>query len=204
LSRLLAPEDLYLQLLERSVVAGFDGGATDELADLDKEHPGLLDAIKSELVKVMRDHSKRQMAAMHARYARAIADHFGTADIIQLTGFYQSRTGQKLIVGKFAGMDVSGMVTRFADDPDAAVTEGDIRQLNRSAVSKIIPHLDANDRAELLRFMQLPAFRKLAAFTPTMTALETQIASEPDPELDQKLDTAISSVMARFIGSETS
>ena len=198
LSRLLTPEDLYLQLLERSVVAGFDSAVADDLAELDKEHPGLLDAVRAELVNVVREHSKLEMAAMHARYARAIAVHFGPADVVQLTDFYESRTGQKVIVGKFSGMDLSRLTDKIAEDPDAALTEDDVRQLNRSAIKKIVPHLDADDRASLLRFMQLPAFSKMAQFLRTMTALETQIASEPDPELDQKIETAMASIMARF------
>ena len=205
LSRLLAPEDLYLQLMERSVVAGFDGAATDELAAMDKQHPGVLDEVKAELVKVMRDHSKLRMEAMHARYARAIASHFGTAEVVQLAGFYESRTGQKVIVGKFSGMDLSGVMDKLSESPNAPVTERDIRQLNRSAAKKIVPHLDTDDRAALLHFMQLPAFSKLAQFRPTMIALETQIAAEPDPELDQKIETAIASVMARItVPGETS
>ena len=171
---MLVPQDLYLGLAERSVIAGFDHGAAQDLAELDKDHPGLGDAVRAELVKAM-------------------------------MGFYKSRTGQKLILGKFSGMDLSNMLQKFDANPDAAITASDISSINKSAFAKIAPQLDEADKVALLGFMQLAAFRKLAGFNATLTALETQIASEPDPVLDQKIERAVQSALARFgIGEEPS
>jgi hypothetical protein len=205
LAKLLVPEELYLQFLERSILTGFDHGAKDGLAELEGEHPGLAEAIRAELVKVARDYFRSEMPATSDRYARAIAQHFEPSDVAQLVTFYETRTGQKIIVGKFAGADLSGLLKKVDVDPDAAVTQGDIRSINKSAVSKLIPHLDANDRAALLAFMSTKAFTKLTQFTGTMVALEAQIAGEPDPELDRRIEAAVATVMARFIpSSETS
>ena len=204
LAELIMPEDLYLSFMERAVIAGIEQNK-EEFAELDQEHPGLVDALAAKLGKVGRDHAREQLGVTYDRYARAFASHFTAADIGQLSDFYRSRIGQKIIVGKFAGLDLSPLLDKFAQDPDAAITEGDISDLNKDAVGKLFQHLDRSDFAALFTFMRTPAFKSLNAFTPTMLALEAQIASEPDPELDAKLERAVAEVMGRFsVGSETS
>ena len=205
LAQVLIPEDQYLPFLEQAAITGFDQGVDDNVDQLESEHPGFLDAMRAELRKVIREHGKADMPALHSRYARAIGAHFNSVEVAELAGFYGSRTGQKLIVGKFAGMDMSSMLAKIGEDPDATVTSDDIQTLNRSAVTKLLPHLDAEDQAALIRFGQMPSFRKLSAFTSVMAALEAHIATEPDPELDRDLDAAVGSVMARFgLNKETS
>ena len=194
LAELLLPEDLYLDAMERAVAAAI--GHPE--AGLEAVSPALLEALSSELGKVTRLHEQASMSATYDRYGRALASHFTAEEVTKLAAFYGSRPGQKLIVGKLAGIDVSALLHKWIEDPDAVVTAADLQSLNRNAVSKVFKHLDESDIAALLAFARTPLFARLTAFAPTMTALEAQMASEPDPELDAKMKAAVNAVMARF------
>jgi hypothetical protein len=194
LAELLMPEDLYLDAMERAVATAL----VHAEAGFEHVDPALLKALTSELGKVTRLHQQANMPATYDRYGRALASHFTVDDVTKLAGFYGSRPGQKLIVGKLAGLDISIMLHKWIEDPDADLTDADLKSLNRNAVSKVFEHLDKSDISALLAFARTPVFARLTAFVPTMTALETQIASEPDPELDAKMEAAVNAVMARF------
>ena len=199
LAQLLMPEQLYLDAIERGVWAAVDQ------AGLDDAEPAMVAAMRTELGKVTRLHQQADMPATYDRYARAFASHFTVAEVTQLTAFYGSRPGQKLVVGKLAGLDISNLLQKFAEDPDADITATDIQSLNRNAVSKVFEHLDKSDISALLAFARTPVYARLKAFSPTMNALEMQIASEPDPELDAKMEAVTKDIMARFpAAAETS
>jgi hypothetical protein len=186
------PESLYLDAIERAVWAAVDQ------ASLEDVNPALAAAMRIELAKVTRVHEQANMPATFDRYARALGSHFTAAEVTQLTSFYGSRAGQKLIVGKLAGMDISSLLLKFAEDPDADISATDVQNMNRSAVLKVFEHLDKSDISALAACARTPVFARLKAFGPTMNALEMQIASEPDPELDAKMEAATKDIIARF------
>ena len=197
----MMPEDLYLDAIERAVATAL-GHAEAGFEHVD---PALLAALTSELGKVSRLHQQANMSATYDRYGRALASHFTVDEVTKLAGFYGSRPGQKIIVGKLAGLDISILLRKWIEDPDADLSAADLQSLNRNAVSKVFGHLDKSDIAALLAFARTPVFARLTAFVATMSALEAQIASEPDPELDAKMEAAVNAVMARFpAGRETS
>ena len=204
LAQLIIPEDLYLAFTERVVASGIRQYG-EQFTELEQEHPGVVDALAIEFGRIGRAHAKELLPQTYDRYARALAAHFTPASVVELSDFYRSRSGQKLIVGKFAGYDFGPMLEKWSEDPDAGITESEIAELNRDAVGKVFEHLDRSDIDALLAFARKPAFASLRAFAPTMVALEAQIASEPDAALEAKMEKAMIEVMGRFkIGSETS
>ena len=204
LAVLIMPDDLYLDLVERSVLAGFDQNSA-EFADLYAENPGLVGALRTELAKVTRGYFEKHLPSDHDRYARAIGSSFTTDEIEELVRFYGSTVGQKMIVAKYTGMDLSPVIEKLGADPNATLNESDIRALNRSVVAKALPHFDQSDLDALLAFGRKPVFARLMAFVPVMTALEVQISAELDPEFDAAIERAASEVMARFsVGQTTS
>ncbi len=69
-------------------------------------------------------------------------------------------------------------------------------------MSKVFGHLDKSDIAALMAFARTPVYARLKAFGPTMNALEVQIATEPDPDFDAKMEAATKDIMARFPASQ--
>jgi hypothetical protein len=194
LAKLMMPEDLYLEMIERITLTGFnagvgDGGTIDERA---------LEALRDELPKLAREYERAALPRTYDRYARALGDHFSPEEVKQLESFYRTRTGQKVIVGKFAGIDLGGVLSKWTADPGAAVTSSDIEGLNRGAVSKMIRHFDEADERALLTFTQQPVFKRLLVYNTTLIALETQIAGEPDPEFDAKVQAVVEAAIRRF------
>lgn len=198
LAELLIPADLYLSSIRRIFLAGFDQVAKGEFADLEQQHPGLTDALRSEFAALAVADEERELNATYDRYARAIGAAFAEVDVATLHDFYDSRTGRKVIFAKFEGADYSSVLNKLAQDADAKITSADIAAVNRGAVGKMMGQLDHKDEAAFLAFSKTAAFAKLAAWTPTMAKLEVQIASEPDPEFDAEMDAVLNRVMARF------
>jgi hypothetical protein len=194
LAELLMPEKLYLDAIERGVWAAVDQAGLED--------PALAAAMRTELGKVTRADEQADMPATYDRYARAFASHFTPAEVTQLASFYGSRAGQKIIVGKLAGLDISTLLQKWSENPDAEIGAADIASLNRNAVSKVFGHLDKSDIAALLAFARTPVYAKLKAFGPTMNALEVQIATEPDPDFDAKMEAVTKDIMARFPAAE--
>ena len=194
LVKLMMPEDLCLKMIEHVTLTGFNAGV-EEGGELDER---LLDTLRKELPSLAREHERVALPTTYDRYARAVGDHFSPGELKQLATFYRTRTGQKVIVGKFAGIDLDEMLRKWNSDPDAKVTTSDIEGINRRAVVKMMEHFDAADQDALLAFMQQPVFKRLLAFNQTLVALEAQIAAEPDPDLDAKIEAIVDSALARF------
>ena len=197
LALLMVPEDLYLDLVERAIAAPFD--QMTEVAELEASYPGITAALKADLGKAARRHFKAEMPATIDRYARALGSSFTAQEVTELSKFYASKIGQKMIVAKYTGLDLSHLTQRFVEDPNATVSEEDVKALNRAVVRKALPHLDAADLDALRAFGKSPLYPRMAAFVPVMTALEVQISGEPTPAFDAEIEQITKDIMERFI-----
>ena len=200
LARLLNPAETLIEMAGRSFDQAFQQGLTQggETAALEKEHPGLVDELRKATRDVMIADLRADMPALHRRYARFFSDQFTPAEIAELTGFYRSPTGAKIIAAKFANIDVSGLVAKVSEDPNAKVSTGDIEAMNKGAVSTMWKGMTADDVRSVLSFGLRPVARKLKAAAPAMAQIETEIANEADPALDAAIEQATQKVYERF------
>lgn len=204
LAKLLNPPEPLIAVAARSFDQAFDKGLGSgaEVEKMEKEHPGLM----AELRRVTRDLTlsdlRADMPAIQRRYARFYADNFTAEELAELTAFYRSPTGAKIIQAKFASIDPSELVERFAEDPDAKLTAGDVEAVNKGVMPGVWEGMSADDVRALLAFGMRPVASKLKVAAPLIAQIEAEIANEPDPELDAAIDDAMAKVLERFgIGS---
>lgn len=199
LAQLLNPAGPLVALAERSFDEAFDQGLKrGEMDALEKEHPGIL----AELRKITRDvvvaDLRADVPSIQRRYARFFADHFTPAETAELTEFYRTPTGAKIIESKFASVDVSDLVGKVAEDPNVKVTTSDIEAMNSGAAAGMWKGMNAEDIKSVLAFGLRPVARKLNAAGDALAQIETEIANEPDPSLDAAIDEATRKVYERY------
>lgn len=202
LVRVLNPEGLMADMVVRtftdsmrSVVEG-----SDNYRELEKEYPGLTDALIAAMAKVMREDFVADAPALRLRYARFYANHFSPDETAQLMRFYSSSAGQRLVRAKFSKLDAAPMAGEFVEDPGMQVSKDHISNMNRAATMSIIGDMSNEDRVALVEFSKQPVFAKLGRARGAIEQLEADIANEPDPELDKAIDAATDSVFVKFTG----
>lgn len=200
LAQLLNPPGPLIAIATRTFDQAFDKGlgSGEEIEKLEKEHPGMV----AELRRVTREATladlKADMPAIHRRYARFYASSFTPEELAELTAFYRSPTGAKIIEAKFASIDTSDMVNRLSDNPDAKMTAGDVTAINEGAATGVWKGLAADDIVKLMAFGMRPVAQKLKNVAPQIAQIEAEIANEPDPELDAAIDDAMAKVFERY------
>jgi hypothetical protein len=199
LTRLLNPAGPMAELAARGFDQAFDQGvAGGEMAALEKEHPGLIAELRKAARDVVIADVRASMPAIHRRYARFFSDHFTPAEIAELTQFYRTPTGAKIIQTKFAKIDVSGVVEKVTEDPNAKISSADVEAMNKGVVSAMWQGMTAADLQVVMAFGLRPVARKLKEAAPAMAAIEAQIANEPDPALDAAIEEATRKVYERY------
>ena len=202
LVRVLNPEGLMADMVVRSFADSMrsviDG--SEDYHVLEKEYPGISEALIEAMSKVMRADFIADQPALRLRYARFYADRFSPDETAQLMRFYSSSAGQRLVKAKFSKLDATPMVGEFVEAPDTQVSKDHIRDLNRAATLSIIGDISREDRATLMEFAKQPVFVKLGQARGAIEQLEAAIANEADPELDKALDAATNAVFLKFTG----
>ena len=174
--------------------------SSPDYQSLEGEYPGISKAVIDAGAAVVKQDLTDELPAGRRRYAAFYDSHFTTAEIAELTKFYASPAGQRLVAAKFANLNIGALA---ADDPnpDAPITQDQIRDLNRSASQAVVSGMSGDDLAALMEFSKQPVFQKLTAKRGAIEQIEAEIANEPDPELDKKLEVAISLTVEQYIES---
>jgi hypothetical protein len=200
LARLLNPPEPLIKLAGRSFDEAFDKGMASEGGSeaLEKAYPGIIAALRQTIRDLTLADLKADMPAVHQRYARFFASNFTAAETAELLRFYRSPTGTKVIQAKFDNINVSNLSDRFAADPNAKLSAGDIKTLNDSALPGALKGMAAEDIKALIGFGLQPIGRKLKGVAPQMAQIEAEIANAPDPELDAAIEAATRQIYQRF------
>lgn len=200
LAQLLNPPGSLMAIAALTFDQAFDKGlgSGEEIEKLEKDHPGMVAELRRVTKEATLADLKADMPAIHRRYARFFASSFTPDELAELTAFYRSPTGVKIIEAKFANIDTSDMVNRIADDPEAKMTADDVEAINDGAVAGVWKGMSASDIVALMSFGTRPVAKKLKSAAPQIAQIEAEIANEPDPELDAAIDDAMAKIFERY------
>ncbi|HEU0310149.1 MAG TPA: DUF2059 domain-containing protein [Sphingomicrobium sp.] len=200
LARLLNPEEPMVELARRGFDQAFDQGlaGNGEVEELEREHPGFLAELRGATRDALVEDLRSDMPSIHRRYARFFSARFTPDEIAELTDFYKSPAGARIIEAKFANLDISGLVGKVAENEDAKVSAADIEAINDGATSGMWKGMTAADMKSVLLFGLRPVARKLQEAAPAIAEIETEIANEPDSGLDAAIEAASRKVYDRY------
>lgn len=189
-----------VELARRGFDQAFDQGLSGdgEVDELEMEHPGFLAELRGATREAVVADLRADMPSIHRRYARFFAGRFTPDEIAELTGFYKSPAGMRIIQAKFANLDIAGVIGKVAETENAKVSAADIEAINDGATSGMWKGMTAEDMKSVLLFGLRPVARKLQDAVPAIAEIETEIANEPDPELDAAIEAASRKVYERF------
>lgn len=194
--RATMPEAPYKAMLNAMVKRGIRDGFQDDAAALEEQSPGIMAEIDRAMVSLSEPFLERSYRTTLARYARLYTAKLTPQDTADMTAFYRSPTGQKLIAQKYGQM-LEGDLPDGLVNPDKTATTSDIAALNRNVTKGMMAKLGPADEAEIMKMMNSPAFKKLSLLVPLINKLEADAANEADPEMEAALAKAMADIFDR-------
>jgi hypothetical protein len=199
-----SPSDLRrkaeLSLLERNFVPGLTKNS-DTAALLDA-YP----ALGRELTKAMASQIDIYMKEYNDRfYPRAttlVRESLSKDDVRDLTVFYNSASGRKMLTIAAENIDASEIIERATKNEkiDEDVAQ---RQTIRSGITAIA-QLSDDERAEFFKLVQSPAGQHLKAMLPQLRSIQTELMNNPGPEFQASATKAIAAAFKRVTGLDPS
>lgn len=196
MARAAMPEASYKAMLGDMIKRGVREGFAGEIAAMEKRSPGVMAEIERSMVTISELYLDRSYRSTLTRYARLYTARLSPQDTADLTAFYLSPTGRKLIAQKYSHLAAADLPDGLVN-PDKPATSGDIAALNRGVVSELMTKLSPADEAEILKMMKTAAFRKIAVMLPLINKLEADSANEADPEMEGAITKALVEILER-------
>ena len=201
LARILSPDEAQVaaavRMIDTSMGPAFR--ADPDFQALEAEYPGLLDAILAELRPAIERFTRSELPAYHQKVADLLSSRFTRAEIEDITQFYLTPTGQKLVTGMAANADAGAMMSEIIADPDKPTSYSAIAKDHGTAAEATLKQVDKSDEGALLELAAKPYFAKLAALGPAMRKLDQDFSNEPAPAFEAEVGAIIEAVIARFM-----
>ena len=195
-----SPSALRRQVELHTLQTSFDGAMRkdstlaamlDAFPELSTE---LLAALSANLDVYLTEYDERFFPAA----ATIVRDYVTRDDVRELTTFYNSAFGQKLLrigatnvdAGEVAGKGLKGDVI------DAAVVK---RQTVRAGFA-VLGKLEVAERQRLVSFSQAPLFQRFKRALPKIKALQADLTSNPSPRFTAANERDFNAVMKRVTG----
>ena len=165
---------------------------------LEREYPGFTEAVLKQLKPALVRFTKSSLPEYHDRVASLLGSALSMHDIEDLTAFYLTPTGRKLLAQMAENVTLEAVLAEAAKDPDKPTTLSALAKDHQAAVAKVAKSMDATDQAALRDFASKPYFFQLALLAPAMRKIEQDFTNEPAPELEKEIGTIIESTAAKF------
>jgi hypothetical protein len=166
--------------------------------EIEADFPGFTEAVLKEMKPALVRFTKQSIPSYHDRIATLIASRLTAAEIIDLTKFYQTPTGQKLVKGMQANVTTQAMIGEIVKNPDAPTSYSAVSEDHKAATEATKKLIDSSDAPALMEFGRKPYFTKVAALGPAMCKVEQDFSNEPAPEFDAEVEAIVNATFARF------
>ena len=200
LARILFDEGRQVAATERLVdtemAAAFSADPT--FKELEEQYPGFLAALMKDMKPAMARHARTSLPRYHAELSKLLLDYFDAAEIEDLSRFYESPTGQKMLTGMSQNMSAQATITEAATDPDKPTSFSAVEQDHKASAKKVIALLDASDDAAIQEFGKKPYFARVAVLGPAIRKIEQEVSNEPSPQLDAEIEKIMKAIVARY------
>ena len=189
------PRDPFVRMVRDAMINGFKLSLQDGMSALEAKAPGII----TDFEKALTDAAGPYLLKIHdqtrRRYARLYSRTFNASEIAELNTFYRCPIGQKLLARKYGHLASAEFAKTI--DLSEPTSPSDIAKVNRDVARGLVPEMSAKDQQALLDLMARPVFTKLSALKPVVDRLEAEQANKADPELEEALTKAVTTVLAR-------
>jgi hypothetical protein len=199
-----SPADLRrmaeLSILEQNFVPGMrknpdTAALLDTFPNLGAEQSN---ALASQIVIYMKEYNDR----FYPRATTLVRESLSKDDVRELTSFYNSASGRKMLRMAAENIDASEIIERATKNEkiDEGVAQ---RQTIRSGITAIA-QLSDDERAEFFQLAQSPAGQHLKAMLPQLRSIQTELMNNPGPAFRASAAKAMAGAFKRVTGLDPS
>jgi uncharacterized protein DUF2059 len=200
LASILYSEESQVSLAERVVDTQLAPTfrADENFKVLEREYPGFTDDVLRQLKPALVRFTRSSLPEYHDRVATLLGSVLSKEDIEDLSAFYVTPTGKKLLAGMAENGTLETVLAETTKDPEKPTSLAALAKDHDAAVAKVAKSMDASDQAALREFSNKPYYFQLALLGPAMRKLEQDFANEPAPEFEKQIGTIMETTAARF------
>ena len=200
LAKLMSPRDLRIETELREFDLNFRKALLQQpdVQKVEADYPGVVDAMAKEARPVIAEQAGRVADRTYPAVAKLLATEFTPNDIAELTAYYGSPAGQRLLRHVMESVDTSGQYAAAAQGKNVG-TEEDASAQAFIASMKAMGQLSEADWQELKKLSQRPAFVKLHALQPRLSKLVQDSANAPDPDYDKRIEDVMGAAVSGHI-----
>ena len=201
LARLMSPRDLLVAAELREFDKHFVPTllTKPEMKTLEDAYPGLVEAMHRSARPLVSETMGKRVDEIHGKIAALISKEFSAAEIADLTLFYRSPTGLKVIGGMAAAIDTTALYQKAVDTPEFSVTAEDMSRQAAASAGKATKDLSASELVEMIQLMARPGFVKLKSVQPQFRAILVETIGAKDPAYERKVDETLRTAMTQHI-----
>ncbi|HET6942054.1 MAG TPA: DUF2059 domain-containing protein [Sphingomicrobium sp.] len=200
LASLLYSEDSQMrmadQIADNELAPAFR--SNDDLKKLDSQYPGFIEEVIRQMKPAFLRFTKGQLPSYQERIALLIAQRLNAEDIEDLTKFYRTPTGQKLLNGMQQNATAGTTIKESLTDPDKPTSYAAVVADHKAAQDATRKLVDESDKAALVEFAGKPYFTSVAALGPAIRKLEQDFANEPAPEFQAEIEAIMIATLTKF------
>ena len=174
--------------------------ASPDFAALEREHPGVTKAMTDAMRPIILSGTLTRLPTLTARLAPLYAQSFTTAELHVLLDFYTSPTGMRVIKAMGEGADFSRLLGDMVANNSSTVTTEGVRAGIQSGAAEVIRTATPEDIKAMMALAATDTGKKMRELAPKIQAASVAWGSEPDPELDAQLESAVKDAVTKYLG----
>lgn len=172
-------------------------GKRDEIAEMERDYPGLLVAFRNGLRPVMQEEVTNGLPAYRASLVKLYAANLTAAEASEAARFMKGSAMRHFRAQMDKSRTLSATVDDIAADRDIAAEsmEADMRKSSQTAMRQ----LSSADVSTIARFYRSPLGVKIAALDSSKTANRLSFANRESPETQRRAEEAVNEAMLKHI-----
>ena len=200
LAKLMSPRDLRIETELKQFDLNFRRAVLQqaEIQKVEADNPGVVDAMAKAARPLIAEQAGRVADRTYPAVAQLLAREFTKEDIAELTTYYASPAGQRLLRHVTDSMDTSDQYAAAAQGKTVASDEAASAQTFIASM-KAMGQISESDWQELKKVSERPAFAKLHALQPRLTKLVLDSANAPDPDYDKRIEEVMAAAVEAHV-----
>lgn len=173
--------------------------AQQDMAALEAEYPGVLDATWKAVRPIMLEELERSVPKLWGLIADVYARHLTATEIDSAKSFFSGATGQKFIFLVNSNADVRPMLSEVMEDPKVQFDGEDYMRFVGSASEKAGEQMSRAETDELMRFLSSSGGIAIRKVIPDMRRLGVSWFNAEDPALEERMGKVMIEAVTEYI-----
>lgn len=192
--------DQALAVLDKKAVETLLSDA--ELRQAEAEHPGLMQAMWLAAKPIIREELAKSLPDLWKAMAGIYAKHLSSAQIDEVTRFFQGPAGRKFLLETNRNVNIEPMARDVMRPGGGDIGQAAYLESVTSASNAAAAAMTDAERREFQRFMTTTAGRTLEQAAPDVTRAGLEWMNRDSPELDARVEAAMMAAVEKVLGAE--